>query len=440
MILKNTLLNIFIVFYMLMKKRRKLYFICLMIIISRSVQVYSQQVYKDTVMNENIKTARIYRDGNALSYPVMTLFSPDHLLFTFDELGNDPKDYYYTIQHCNIDWTTSDIFYNNYIEGFEENFITEFEYSDNTTHSYIHYSLQLPNEDIVFKKSGNYAVIIYLDTPDDPVLVRRFFVQENVSDVKAIVKRPVIATYMDTSQEVDVEISGIPDEITNPFNDIKVVITKNNIWRLAVSELKPKYIRENKIIYDYQKQNLFLGGNEYRYFNCKDIYHASENIEKIEYDGEHHHFYLKSDIDLTYKSYTDMEDINGNYVIQYENEEESEVLSDYVFVHFTLAYDAPVIKGDLYIDGELASWNFNNDNKMIYNYENKQYEATMLLKQGFYNYQYVLHDDSLTNTTFISGSHWQTENDYVIFVYESQVALRYDKLLKVNIVNSHDFF
>ncbi len=440
MILKNTLLNIFIVFYMMMKKRGILFFICLMIIISRPVQVCSQQVYKDTVMKENIKTARIYRDKDALSYPVMTLYSPGHLLLSFDELGNNAKDYYYTIQHCNVDWTASNIFYNDYIEGFEENVITEVEYSDNTAHSYIHYSLQLPNDDIIFKKSGNYAVIVYLDTPDNPVLIRRFFVQENVSEVKAIVKRPVIATYMDTKQEVDVEISGIPDEITNPFNDIKLVITQNNIWRSSVKELKPKYIRENRLVYDYQKQNLFLGGNEFRFFNCKDIYHASENIEKIEYDGKHRHFYLKSDVDLTFKSYTDMEDINGNYVIQYEDEEESEVLSDYVFVHFALAYDAPVVKGDLYIDGELASWNFNNDNKMTYNYENKQYENTMLLKQGFYNYQYVLHNDSLTNTTFISGSHWQTENDYVIFVYESQVALRYDKLLKVKVVNTRDYF
>jgi hypothetical protein len=402
--------------------------------------LFSQQVYKDTVIKKNIKTTRLHKVDDALSYPVMTLYSPDHLLLSFDELGNNAEDYYYTIQHCKVDWTASNLFYNDYIEGFEENFITDYEYSDNTTHSYIYYSLKLPNEDVVFKKSGNYVVIVYLDSPDNPVLIRRFFVQKNVTNVNVNIKRPVNVAYIDTKQEIDIEISGVPGEISNPYNDIQLVITKNNIWRSAIKELKPKFMRENKIIYDYQKQNLFDGGNEYRYFNCKDIYHASENIEKIEYDGNHHHFYLKPDYDLSFRSYTDMEDINGSYVVQYENEEKSEVLSDYVFVHFTLAYEAPVLKGDLYIDGELTLWNFNNENKMTYNYDNKQYEAMLLLKQGFYNYQYVLHHDTITNSAFIGGSHWQTENDYVIFVYESQVALQYDKLLKVKVVNSQDYF
>jgi hypothetical protein len=72
------------------------------------------------------------------------------------------------------------------------------------------------------------------------------------------------------------------------------------------------------------------------------------------------------------------------------------------------------------------SWNFNTS----------AYELTLLLKQGYYNYQYVYVPQGATSAdhTNIEGSFWQTENDYLLFVYYSDFSARYDRLVGFRLV------
>jgi len=55
-----------------------------------------------------------------------------------------------------------------------------------------------------------------------------------------------------------------------------------------------------------------------------------------------------------------------------------------------------------------------------------------LLKQGFYNYQYVLvkkKKNLIIDETFIEGNHWETQNKYTIFLYLQEEGTVYDKLI-----------
>jgi len=75
---------------------------------------------------------------------------------------------------------------------------------------------------------------------------------------------------------------------------------------------------------------------------------------------------------------------------------------------------------------------------MDYNFKRKGYEKTLLLKQGYYNYHYVLkyHGQRAGDVSFIEGNHSVTENTYTIYVYNRELGSLYDKLIGVKHISS----
>ena len=103
-----------------------------------------------------------------------------------------------------------------------------------------------------------------------------------------------------------------------------------------------------------------------------------------------------------------------------------------------LPYETPVIDANIYIYGALTDWQTDKNAVMTYNYEHKAYEGSLLLKQGYYNYCYALkeNDKPMIDISYIEGSHYETENDYAIFVYHHPFNLRYDRLIGMQVINS----
>ena len=67
----------------------------------------------------------------------------------------------------------------------------------------------------------------------------------------------------------------------------------------------------------------------------------------------------------------------------------------------------------------------------------KLYELETLLKQGTYNYSYVLvNDDGSIDTSTFEGDHEETENEYRFFVYYTDLNGNYDRLICTTTVNS----
>ena len=107
-----------------------------------------------------------------------------------------------------------------------------------------------------------------------------------------------------------------------------------------------------------------------------------------------------------------------------------------MYVHFYLPVDAPFFDGKIYVGGE---WNYNQMDKtslMRYESEHAMYYNTVLLKQGGYNYQYwmIPQGETKAQVSPIDGSHWQTRNEYTIYIYHRPWGGRYDKLIGVKIL------
>jgi len=129
--------------------------------------------------------------------------------------------------------------------------------------------------------------------------------------------------------------------------------------------------------------------------------------------------------------YTYDKDQNGRFLIHSQEALVDKTGSDYFLVHFTLPMENPVLDGGFFLLGDFVNNRQDAASKLIYNFENKAYEKTLLLKQGAYNFQYVLKPSKggKPSTDLMEGSYWQTENEYQIFVYYHPIGERYDRLI-----------
>lgn len=396
----------------------------------------------NTIYQDDIKTVLLHKKGWELSDPVINLDGEEKLELSFDELGDQPQNYYVTILHCNSQWELSEILDNEYIEGYPEVQIQNFFYSFNTTYDYVHYTIDFPNEEMSPKLSGNYILRVFRDYDrENKVLDRRFYVVEDGVDVKATVKRPGNTEFRNKGQEVDFVILHQGFQIPDPYADIKVTLKQNGRTDNTITGLKPLFIGNNELNYNYDYENIFLGGNEFRYFDIKSMRYQAEYVASIKFEKPYYHVYLTPGEDRAFKPYYFINDLNGKYYVDVQEGRDKHIEADYVYVHFSLPSDVPLAEEDVYVFGALTDWNTNEKNKMTYNFETQSYELTLLLKQGYYNYMYavVKRGESVADLSFFEGNHYETENDYSIYVYYTDFTLRYQKLVgfkKTNIMNN----
>jgi hypothetical protein len=410
-----------------------------------SVSGFAQQhfYYEDAVYKENIKTVLAYRDGFVLSNPIVALDEDIKLVFTFDDLSDAVKDYYYSIIHCDADWNESYIQQEEYLEGFTENPVDDYGMSFNTAFDYVNYRIELPNANVKVKYSGNYALVVYeAGDKENRVLTKRFQVYENAVGIDGTVKRAAQDAFKGSNHQVEFKVYHPNVAILNPRDEVKVVIMQNYRWDNAIRNLKPLYVRDKMLDYSYTRENIFPAGNEFRYFDNRTNRMNGENVIATDFHRPYFHKTLVPDEVRSNKKFFAYAEMNGKYAIESQDQEVQapETECDYTFVHFTLPMDAPLLGGSVNVFGALSNWNANKSNEMTYNFETGAYELSMLLKQGYYNYQYVYVAQGSTTAdhTNIEGSFWEAENDYQIFVYYRDLAGRYDRLVGYRLLNSKE--
>jgi Domain of unknown function (DUF5103) len=390
----------------------------------------------------NIHTVLFFTEGWEFSQPVLELGTARRLNLKFDDLTRNPKNYNYTIIHCDADWNPSRIVSSEYMAGFPENPINDYAFAINTTIPFVNYRLMLPNENIRILVSGNYLLKVWENgNKDKPVIVRPFYVTEKQIDISGEIRQASFEGFSGASQQISFAVnyqSGsqglvIPD----PLNEIKVVVMQNSRWENRLIGLKPTFIRQNQLVYE-EKTNLFKGGNEFRNFNAKNLQANGMGIQGIEYRDPYYHVFLVRDASLRREIYRTRDDLNGRYLVKNDRAGDSDLESDYIWVHFAYTPDNMVTNDLIFVFGALSDWQCSPVNQMTWNPETKLYEAAILLKQGFYDYQYAVVDrrTMTIDATQLEGTHVETENDYHFFVYYRGFSSRYDRLVGYRVINS----
>ena len=418
----------------------------LTIFLSNFLSVQGQQNYSDSLLysnhifNSKIKTVQLYKEGWNLSYPIIKLNSTEKLILHFDLLDDQAETYYYTFVHCNKDWQKSDIFQNDYLDGYAENPIEDYETSFNTTVGYFHYKLSFPNERVRISLSGNYILVIYpVDKSGEPVITQRFIITEDAVKINITAHRPQMTKDNNTNQQVDFTVNYSGLNIIDPYRNVYAFILQNGRWNNAKRNLKPDFYGNNELKYNsLSDKNIFQGGNEYRYFDIKSIRYQTEYVKRIDYVIPNYNVYLYPSESREFKPYFYWKDFNGKYYIAVQEGQKYDIDADYVYVYFTLPSKQMISRGKMYVSGNLNNWIFDKNNLMIYNPERGEYECTMLLKQGWYNYEYVFLKNGVIDgtATIFEGSHYETENDYIVLIYFRNPRDRYDRVIGSVTVNT----
>ncbi|MCB0401444.1 MAG: DUF5103 domain-containing protein [Flavobacteriales bacterium] len=391
--------------------------------------------YDDFTYNDSIKTVLFHNTKSELSYPIINLNSGEKLLLSFDDLGRGYKNYYYSLTHCNANWTPSNLNKNEYLASFYEDEIFNYKYSSDTDVPFTHYEVVFPNENMQMTLSGNYLLTVYeLNKKDRPILSRRLMVVESNVAISMNIKRATDVNESYFRQEVDFKIDHDGYDIRDPFK-LNVVLMQNYRWDNAITGLKPKFINDKVLNYDYDNsENVFDAINEFRNFDIKSTQYQTMRVKSLAYNQYKglDEVFLLNDEARSFKKYYSEQDLDGNFIIKRNGASDNGTQADYVMVHFTLPYSPPIQNGNLYLFGKFTDWKFKEEMKLDYDTVNQQYVKEVLLKQGYYNYLYCFVKDGSKNVgdiAMVEGSHYETENEYSILVYHRGVNDYYDRLV-----------
>lgn len=392
------------------------------------------QVQEEVIEPENIKSI-VFKGPTEDQFPIIQIGEPMYL--EFDDLLANEQDYYYKIVHCDYDWTPSDLLKSQYLSGVDNQRIINYENSYTTLETYSNYQLTIPNENVKLKVSGNYVLEIY-NSSYELQFSRRFVVYKDIVKVGGTVKRSRDFDFLNEKQVVQFIINAGNFRLVNPKKEVKVAILQNYYWPNALYNIKPQFTLGQELVYKYDQETAFNGGNEYLLFDTSDLRAPSSQISKIEL-GELYHHYLFSDDYRNDEPYTFFPDINGDFTIRTLQGENASREAEYTYVHFSLPYTEALALDDVHIFGKYNNYALTDENKMVYNEENGMMEAIIKFKQGFYNYKYVTKGSENTiRLNPVGGNFHFAENNYLILVYYRDFGDMYDSIIGVGSANSRN--
>lgn len=384
----------------------------------------------------NIKTISFVQNGQNI-IPIFQL--GDSFQLQFDDLFGNEANYYYTITLCDYDWKPSELTKNEYLQGFDDQRIQDYSNSFNTLQIYSHYNLPFPNKFTQCKVSGNYMLKI-LNDDKDVVFSKKFMLYENLATVPIQVRRARNGQDLMTKHDLDFSVKSTYISFQNPTKNVKVLLIQNGQLQNAISNVAPQYTIGNDLIYKYDTQTQFWAGNEFLYFDTKDIRVPANYVSYIDSNSGVYSSHLYNNNARAKYPYTYYPDVNGNFVIRRYNAENQDIEADYSWVYFTLTAPSYFGKDDIYINGMFNNFALSTDNKMDYNPKKGIYEKAIMIKQGFTNYQYVIanKDGKIDSEQAIDGNYYQTENNYSILVYYRENGQRYDRIIGKGDANSEN--
>ena len=387
------------------------------------------------IFDQNVRTLTLTVNDDPTLPPYLPFGGRQHLVIEWDEMSHNYKRYVYHIDHCDWDWQPTDgIFESDFLEGLNDQLIEDYEKSFNTTQIYTHYRLRIPDKQLRLRLSGNYRVRIYEEDADRdedlPVLEARFCIFENAAGIVAQLSSNTDIDFNRSHQQMTLSVGFGTLQVYDPQRELKVIVMQNRRWDSRIENLVPNVRRANGIDFTHNRQLIFPGGSEYHRFEILDVHRTATGVERIEWFEPYYHATLFAEKPVHAYSY--IEDQNGVYVLRSSDDYDDATTAEYIVVHFFL--QSPRLQGgDVYVSGWWSGQTFNPDCKMEYDDINQEYHAAILLKQGYYSYEF-LQQDGLTARTM--GSFYETENEYQVLVYYRGQGARYDRLVAYNTMHN----
>ena len=387
------------------------------------------------IYDQDVKTLTVVVDDDPTLPPILQLGKRHTLSVEWDEMSHEYQRYVYHLQHCNADWEPTDgIFESDYMSGLNNQLVEEYDKSFNTTQIYTHYRLRLPSQQLRPLISGNYCLQIFHEdddmSEDTPVLEVQFCMYENTASIRTQVSSNTDIDFNRDHQQVTLGVGYGTLNVIDPQRELKVVVFQNRRWDNRVTGLVPNIRNNAGIEFTHNRSLIFPAGSEFHRFEILDVNRTSMGVDHIDWFDPYYHATLFPE--QPQHNYSSIEDQNGVYVLRSSDDTDDATTAEYVVVHFFL--QTPRLPGgDVYVCGQWTGEPFNPECKMEYDDIHKQYHTAVLLKQGYYSYQFRQQDGATART---EGDFYQTENEYSVLVYYRGQGARYDRLVGYSVIKT----
>lgn len=398
------------------------------------------QVVSDSLWTPQIRTVTLYRSGIDQESPIMLLGSDDRLMLRFDLLADEPSTFRFTLHHCDATWHIDDMEVYEYLSGIDEGVIDDYQPSFTTLQPYFNYRATIPAQGSNLLLSGNYVLMVHpYDYPDSTVLSCRFMVSEELLNVSAEVSRPSSGMRIYEDQEVNVSIEqkadlSFGDYQPYQFSPVYMRLFLQQNGRLDLRRQLPfQGYAGPRLCYRWKDENVFAGGNSFRYFDISNLRAAMYNVQRVEQYGGETFAIIRPEEDRSGKHYETREGLNGGMKVNIWDRRDPQVEADYVWVNLSLPMPHPFLNGSIHVVGQMTQWHLDQNSRMEWQPQYKAYTIRLLLKQGYYSYQllFLPAGESVGITATLEGDHIETPNDYTLTTYYRGPSDRYDRLLSV---------
>lgn len=401
--------------------------------------IQGQAVFTDRIFAENIKTVELYPENDPFGEALIFLNEQQPLILKFDELDSDYREFAYTLIHCDAKWQQSDLSPNEYLDGYTEAYIQNYQFSQNTKVPFVHYSIQIPNDDIQIRYSGNYILKVYPEgKAENPILTKKLYVVNPLCTIGGNIVASSNPETRNSTQEISFKVNMSTLNSRFPSREITTQIQQNGRYDNQINQLKPLSIQDGILDFDLQKGNIFPGLNTFRFFDFSSLTYNSEYVYSINRSGNIDEVELllaKKRIHTPYKNEPTQ---FGKFYIETKDFADTDSEAEYAMVHFLFSSENPYPDGDVYLMGGFDLWGLTH--KLSYDYASKVYHTKILLKQGYYSYQYALkkEDENIADVSIIEGSFFQTPNSYFVRVYYRAPSTTFDQLVGWQEIKNYD--
>jgi Domain of unknown function (DUF5103) len=398
----------------------------------------------DSIYVKNLCTVLVSKDGRSSTFPIFDLMQ-ERIVIKFDDIDADVKNYLYTIELCNENWSPTILNSNEYLDGFPENRINYPTFSSSSFTNFTHYSLAIPNENVKITKSGNYILKIYENVNGEKKLVisRRLIAAEQiVAMVGEVINSTNIGTY-NTHHEVNFAIINKDNKIISPQQELHATVLQNGRWDGGFTGLKPNLFIGDKVQFNVLGKVVFAAGKEFRWLDLTSLRYRTDRVDKIKEYDTHRELTLVPDRARSGTGYQVFKDLNGEYNI--DNLDNTSISShlggDYAFVLFNLQMPRPIPNAEVYVVGAFNNWKRDEKSLMEYVPSHHAYAQEIFLKQGYYNYEYIVvpNDTQIPTHELTEGDWYETENNYQVIIYYRPFGGRYDRVISARTMNTARF-
>lgn len=407
--------------------------ICLLVVVLAGRSEDTRQ----GIFAPSFRTLEVRVEGNRYAPPVVNIDdASDRIIIEFDEIAEERRWMRCSLTHCDAYWQPEGLVDSEFVDGFNEMQIEDYDYSQGTTVHYVHYRIALPSEELRITAPGNYLLRVYDESaPDEILLQARFGVMSPAAGVKLTATSRTDIDSNTSHQQLGVEIDTRHLQLDDPFNDLRVTITQNGRPDNEVVLTTPQRTAPGRVMYEHLRPLIFEAGNEYRRFETVTLYYPGMGVDWIDREAPVTNMGLV--VDGPRRNYLYDSTQHGRFLIRDAQSADSATEADYVLTHFAL--EAPELtEGDYFVEGDITNRRFDPQSRMVYNRATGRYELSLLLKQGAYNYQYlyVAPGSERGESGPVEGNYFQTVNEYTVKVYHRPRGGRYDRLVGIGSITT----